>query len=226
MIRIKMQNKLQHVSNIISEEGFVNFILKTIKYVNKNIFGILKAYIFEFNLQNPEPQTNCLLKISLKIATEKDIMNLDEELYDYNTNAKKYSQDRLKKGDQCILALHKDKIVGYLWAMADSTMEVGQSKFIDISENRAYLYKAFVLKEYRGMRIYDGMIDYLIKLLKKDGKRYIILTIDSDNKPSLKIKQRKGDQARLIGSIIHIRLFGLKIDYVKKKYRQYLKGKK
>jgi len=215
-----MQNKLQHVSNIISEEGFLNFLLKTISYVNKNILGILKAYIFEFNLQNPEPQRDCLLRISLRIATETDIMNLDGELYDYNKNAKKYSQDRLKKGDKCILAIHNGKIVGYLWTMADSKMEVGQSKFIDISKNRAYSYKAFVLKEYRGMRIQGEMYAYLIKLLKKDGKKYSIITIDSNNKPSLKIMKR--GEYKVVGSIIHIRFFGLKIDYMNKKSKKYL----
>lgn len=215
-----MQNKLKQVSKIISEEGFTYFVIKTIKYVNKNILGVLKAYIFEFDFENPGPPTNSLINLSFKIATEKDIMNLDEELYDYYPNAKKYSQERLKKGDRCILALHNGKIVGYLWTMADSTMEVAQSKYIKISENRTYSYKGFVLKEYRGMRIHGEMYAYLIGLLKKDGKRYVISTVDTDNKPSLKTK--RGGGYKMVGSIIHIRFFGLKIDYMNKKYKKYL----
>lgn len=215
-----MQNKLQHASNIISEEGFVNFILKTIKYVNKNIFGILKAYVFELDLENPGFQTNCLLKLSYKLASKKDILKLDEELYDYTLEAKNYSIERLKQGDRCILAIHKGKIVGYLWTMAESTMELTQSKFMKISENRAYSYKAFVLKEYRGMRVLDEMYPHLIELLKKDGKIYAISSIDNDNKASLKTTRRGG--YKMVGSIIHIRFFGLKIDYMNKKNKKYL----
>ena len=204
-----------------SEEGAFSFLLRIVRYINKNICGISKAIIFELDLENPGLKTVTDLDLSFRLATKKDIDAMDKEHYDYDKSAKQYTMDRLAKGDRCILALHNNKIIGYLWTMRD-TMELTQFKHISLSKNRDYSYKEFVLKEFRGKRVHGSMYAYLIDMLKKDGKRFVVTAVDTYNKSALKIKRR--GRYKTIGNIIYIRFFRLKYDYVKKKNLIYLQN--
>ena len=204
-----------------SEDRDFSFFYIVIRYIKRNFLGISKAFIFELDLETPRQKICTNLDVSFRLAIKKDIDAMDEEHYDYNKNTKQYSIDRLAKGDRCILALYNNKIIGYLWAMRN-TMELLQSKYISLSKNRVYSYKEFVLKEFRGKRVQGAMYSYLIDMLKKDGKQFVVSTVDSDNKISLKIKNRDG--FKIIGNLYHIRFFGLKYEYVKKKNLIYLQN--
>jgi ribosomal protein S18 acetylase RimI-like enzyme len=183
--------------------------------------GISKTIIFELDLENSGPKNVTDLDLSFRLATKKDIDVMDKENYDYDKCAKQYLINRLEKGDKCILTLQDNKIIGYLWMMSNF-MELTQLKHISLSKNRAYSYKEFVLKEFRGKRVHGTMYDHLIDMLKKDGKRFVVSTVDADNKSSLKTRRRGG--FKIIGNIIRIRFFGLKYDYIKKKDLFYLQN--
>ena len=146
---------------------------------------------------------------------------MDMEHYTYDENSKKYSLSRLEKGDRCVLAIHNNKIVGYLWSMRD-TMEINQFKHIPLAKDRSSSYKGFVLKEYRGSRIQAAMYDFLIDILKNDGKRFVVSVVDFDNKPSIRTKQRGG--YKTVGQIVHISFFGLRYDAINKKTLSYLQN--
>ena len=129
------KNKIQLISKIINEEGITNFLIKVIRYINKNIFGIFSAKIIEIDLKKSIPKNKTKLKISFRTASEKDIDSMDEVQYGYNKSAKKYSKNQLKKGDKCILAIHRDKIIGYVWIMKDY-MELSKKKHIILHKKR------------------------------------------------------------------------------------------
>jgi hypothetical protein len=105
--------------------------------------------------------------------------------------------------------------------MKDS-MEITPFKHFSLSKNKVYLYKAFVLKEFRGKKVVGAIHEYLSDMLKKEGKRFVITSIDIENKSSLKPRFRAGD--KIVGKVIHIRFFGLKYDYIKKKDLIYLQN--
>jgi len=211
-----MGKKIQKISKIISEEGIFFFFLKVLKYINANICGISKKFIFELDLEKSYPKVTTKLELSFRWASEKDIYLMDEEHYDYDEKSKQYTKDRLAKGDRCILALHNGRIIGYLWVMGGH-MELVPYKLILLPKNKAYTYKEFVLKEYRGKRIHAAMYAYIVDMLKKEGKRFVISAVDIDNKPALKSKSRDRGKYEIIGTLVHIRFFGLKFDYIKKK---------
>ena len=218
----KISNKhLTSSCNIIREEGFFSFILKTIRYINSSICGISKTIIYEYDLETPIPKIPIDLDLSFRLASKKDIDSMDEEHYGYDRDGKKYSKNRLKKGDKCILALYNKKIVGYIWFMYDN-MELSEYKLVPLSKNKAYSYKGFVMEKHRGKKIHWAMYRFLIDLVKKEGKRYILSGIDSDNKPAIKIKEK--DVYKKIGNIIHFRFFGLRYDFIKKGVLKYIQN--
>jgi len=218
----KISNKYLNASySIIREKGIFSFILKTIRYINSNICGISKTIIYEYDLENPTPKIATNLDLSFRLASEKDIDSMDEEHYGYDRDGKKYSKNRLKKGDKCILALYNKKIVGYIWVMYNN-MELSEYKLVPLSKNKAYSYKGFVMEKHRGEKIHWAMYRFLIGLVKKEGKRYILSGVHTDNKPGIRTKE-KGVYKK-IGNIIHFRFFGLRHDFIKKDVLKYIQN--
>jgi RimJ/RimL family protein N-acetyltransferase len=216
-----MGKKIKKISKIISEEGIFFFFLKIFKYINTNICGITKEIIFEQDLEKPIPKITTELELSFRMASKEDINLMDEEHYDYDLKGKHYSKDRLAKGDRCILSLDNNRIIGYTWIMKDY-MELSQFNHILLSKNRIYVYKAFILKEYRGKRIQMLVHKYLANMLRKEGKRFVVLFINIKNKSSIKCVKRVG--FKRIGFKKQFTFFGLRHDYIKNKNLLYLQG--
>ena len=211
----------EKISTILSEESAFSLFKKILKYIKAKIFKISKVIIFELALVKSVSKVATELELSFRMASEKDINSMDEKHYGYDSKGKQYSKDRLAKGDKCILALHNDKIIGYIWLMKDH-MELSQYNHIPLPKNKAYTYNGFVLKKYRGKRVHAAMYAYIVDMLKKDGKRFVISEVDEANKPALKTKNNERGEFRKIGKIIQIRFLGLKYDYIKKKELKYL----
>ena len=206
-------DKIIEISNILKEEGFFSFLLKLKRYIKYNFYGISGKIIFELDLKKSTPKVNTKLDINFKLATESDVNKMDEENYNFDENGKRYIKGRIKKGDKCVLALYKNKIIGYLCVMYNE-MEITQQKHISLQKDKVYTFKGFVLKEYRGNRVQSAMYAYIVDMLKKEGKHYVISTVYTDNKPSLKTKAKNRAEYKRIGIIVHVRFFGLKYDYM------------
>lgn len=211
-----MEKKIQKISKIISEEGIFAFFVNILRHINKNVCGISNATIFELDLEKKYPKADTGLELSFRLATKKDIDSFDNEHYSYDEKSKKDAKDRLEKGDRCVLAIHNGRIVGHLWVMKDY-INLSPYKFLLLPKNKAYTYKGFVLNEYRGKRIHSAMYAYVVNMLKKEGKRFAISAVDRDNKPALKTKLKNRADYEIIGTLVHIKFFGLRHDYIKKK---------
>jgi len=211
-----MASKIQTISKIITNEGIYAFFVKIFIYINKNIFGISKANIFELDLEKKYPKVDTGLKLIFRLATKKDIDSMNNEHYRYDQKSKEFAKNRLEKGDRCVLAIHNGRIAGYIWVMKDY-IELSPYKFLLLPKNKAYTYKAFVLNEYRGKRIHSAMYSYVVNMLKKEGKRFAISAVDRDNKPALKTKLKNRADYEIIGTLVHIKFFRLRHDYIKKK---------
>ena len=213
--------EIQRISNIISEEGILVFFSKVLRYIKKNILGVTKVFVYELDLDSTVPKFTSELVLSYKLATKKDIDAMNYENYFYDEKAKKYAEERLKKGDACVLALNNTNIIGYVWMMYDG-LEISKNNFVSLSKNRASTYNSFILKEFRGKKVRNLMDDYVIDIFRKAKKRYIVCIIDKDNTSSIKTRERSG--YKKIGNINKFRFFGLRYDYIDKKLLSYLKA--
>ena len=205
----------------MSEKAKKDFLFSKIKDALFRVFFINKLIIFEINIENPKKIPPSKIDLSFKICKKNEIDLILKYEYNYNNRGKKYSKNRLDKGDRCVLAIYKRKIIGYAWIMKNK-MELSIYNLIPISKKRVYIYKGFVLKKFRGKRILNAIDNYIIKLLNKEGKKFIVTTVGKNNKHSIKARERLG--FKRIGKIIQIRFFGLKYDYISKKDLKYLQS--
>jgi hypothetical protein len=205
----------------MKEKNIKKFIIEKIKFFLTNIFFVNKLIIFELDLNNKKKIISSPINLSFRICTKEDIKFMDNDLYDYDEKAKKYSKKRLDKGDRCILAINNDRIIGYVWIMKNQ-MELSAYNHIPISTKRIYIYKGVILKEFRGKRVLNSIDNYIIDLLIQEGKKYIVTTISINNKPSIKARERL--EFKRIGKIIQIRFLGIKYDYIPGKEFNYLQN--
>jgi hypothetical protein len=96
-------------------------------------------------------------------------------------------------------------------------IDLSPDKFLLLPKNKTYTYKGFVINSYRGKRIHAAMYEYIVDMLKKEGKRYAISAVDRDNKPALKTKLKNRADYEVIGTIVHMKFFGLRYDFIRKK---------
>jgi len=211
----------QKTSSIISNEGIIGLIKKAIVVLSIYVCRINKLIIYELDLEKPIKKIKPKIHLTFRLAEAKDIQAMDKENYDYSQRTKKYAYERLDKGDRCLLALHKDKIVGYVWIM-NGNMELSQFNHIPLPWNKSYIYRSFVLEKFRGMRIVNAMGAYISNELRKENKRYKIATISVTNKSSIRAFDRVGYEK--IGHILQFRFLGLKYDYISKEDLKYLQN--
>jgi hypothetical protein len=192
---------------------------KNVKKLLKRIFSIDILNIYELDLIKKISKITLPLILSFRFGNKEDLNSMDHGIYDYSNKEILYFNNRLDQGDRFLLAIHNGSIVGYVWIMKDC-MELSVHNHISLSSNKSYIYKGFVLDEYRGNRILNGMDYFVIDLMRTEGKKFIITTVSIRNVASNKARRRIG--FKIIGRIINFRLCGLKFDYISKKNRKYL----
>jgi len=215
------KNYKQKVLKIIADEGLLSFFKKISKFIVYKIIFIQNFIIFELNLENFVNKIETQIELDLKIATEKDIDSIIEEYYNYDEFGRQYLKNQQQKGDKCVIAIKNGKIIGYVWIMKGH-MELSPFNHIQISNNKTYIYNGFVLKSYRGKRVLNAIDLYIINMLIKDNKKFIITTVATNNKPPIKARERIG--FKRIGKITQFRIFGLRYDHISKKDLIYLQN--
>jgi len=202
--------------------GAFVFLKKLIKYILSFLFQVNKIIIFEIDLTKQVEITGREGVVSFKLATRNDILSMNKKNYNYDEKGKRYSMERMSKGDRCVLAVIDNQIIGYVWIMKGK-MEKTQYKHMPISQDRCYIYKGFVRTEYRGRRVLNGIDQFIFSLLRKENCLAVITTVSKNNTSSVKARDRIGFER--IGFYYHIVLLGRVFAYLPHEYKSYLQQK-
>ena len=213
----------ERIKEIRKKEGNLTLLKKITIAILSKLFWIEKIILYELDLEKNLNIALPTIDVDFRLATRKDIENLDNEEYGFEPIDKKYSLKRLEKGDKCVLAIHNKEIIGYISTMYGE-MELSRVKHISLPNNKLYSYNGFVKKEFRGNRIHSGMFYHINDLGRKNGKKYGISAVFSRNKPAIKAKTRQKDIFRVIGKIKQITIFGKDFVLINKKYLEDLRS--
>lgn len=212
-------NKLACIFGSFSKMISRIFNRKVFFIVVSRCFKINRLIIYEFNLKNQDNQLNSQINLTYRFATKEDILKFDA-VHGYTNKDKKYSIERMECGDECVLALNNENIIGYMWAMHGS-MELAMNNIIKLPKDKVYIYKGFVWPEYRGRRVLNGMDSYLFDKIRAEGiVKSIVTTINVSNKSSIKARENAG--WKIVGGILQIIIISKKICYISKTDLSYL----
>ena len=200
--------------DVVKEEGLFGLIRKIGRLAFGNLFSFEELVMFELNLTDPINEIMSELLITIRLGSKHDINSFSKETYDYDEKGKFYSLDRMNKGDKCFLAVSQGRIVGYLWLMYGE-MELDKNRLhIVLPNEKAFVYKGFVIDEFRGKRILYCIDQEIIKELRREGKTAMLTIVARDNRASIKARERIGFKE--IGKIIQIRVCGFEYDFISK----------
>jgi hypothetical protein len=83
-------------------------------------------------------------------------------------------------------------------------MDLDYRRYIPISSNRVYIYKAFTVREFRGKHVLPGFYGFISDYLKQNGYNSVVVRVGSRNLPALAGTTKGG--FRPVGNIIRIRM--------------------
>lgn len=137
----------------------------------------------------------------LHAAAENDEMLLDKARLD----------ESLDRGDLCTAAFDGDRMVGYAWNAFRTAPHIDDI-WIEFREPFRYGYKSFVLPEYRGRRISNGMAPHTDADSIKRGYTRAISFVDTHNYKSIRSSCRHPGRT-FEGVAGYFRLFGKVIPF-------------
>ncbi len=116
--------------------------------------------------------------------------------------------ERFEAREHCVIAAIAGRVVGYQWFCDKPTrIEERYSYPVQIPSDALYGYDAFVLPEYRQMKVWTLFhTSYLQALLARLHRRRIVVMVDQTNAISLRAHFRLG--YRLFRKVYVLKLFG------------------
>lgn len=153
-------------------------------------FRCLVIYVMDTPLKaGPMPDA-----ISIRVMTREDIRFYENQPgWELPSD---FVEKALGAGDECFGAYYKGQLCGYAWyAKAASTS--ARRLTTSFSEHYVYAYKNMTVPEHRGLGLQKWIKGYTFDYYARQGKKGIIVAIDSQNFPSR--HSTEGVGARIVG---------------------------
>jgi GNAT superfamily N-acetyltransferase len=211
------------MASCISKQGILHRAKKFIRIAFVNMFYLDRKIIFEVDLKNETAPKQSIIPIKFQWGTKEDILAMDKKTYRYNEKGKKYSIERMKKGDKILLAIHNSRVIGYQ-AFMSGAMELTPARHLKLPPLTIYFYKGFVVREARNKGVMDNMLGFIIKVLKQEHYDKGIGVVLMQNKPMLKVMNNLGFKP--LGTILLFRFFGYETPVISGKTLRFLKSGK
>ena len=186
---------------------FERSLRKNIKVIQNsffalNIFHFKKIVVFEKELSDPITSLKSEIEVDVRLLSSKQIRKIER------FHSKKGVLERVKEGQMCFVAFNKNnKVISYCWIAINSIYLREMQREAKIAKNVAYVYDAFTVKEYRGLRIFPGLYTEVFRYLKKQGYRRVYAMVIAGNTTSLRSFEKGWER---LGVITFLKIFWLK----------------
>lgn len=177
-------------------------------------------YIYELPVQDLKSTTISPISVTFRRITYDDLNTFDSYL-GYDKDDIIFSKDRLLNGDIGIVAIHDNVAIGYMWIM-NNLMEITDKFYINLPNSKAYIYKVFVSKNFRGKRVAALLNAAICDTLNTINKKTCLTWASYRNSASIKAKLRVG--FRRIGLIYKLGIYSYNFSYVSSALTKYIRN--
>lgn len=166
----------------IKQEGAASATLRAVAGLAGLIYRQESVYILTRPISGATGTHSTAGGITFALLNEEQIDQL--AIIAYNKRAE--IARRLKEGQKCIIAKHKDCIVHYSW-LAPKSEYAGEIEMkIPVKAGEIYLYNCRTLASARGQGIFPAVIARALDESGKSGAENMIALVSQNNKSSLK----------------------------------------
>ena len=199
---------MKGIMALTRDVGIISSIIKTISFILRKSIGfyLQRSIIVERDLEKPIQEIKPTIDVTFREATIEDLDKfkgiVSEEKY-------KLIGERLKSKDyECIIILHKGKIVFYVWMSFIETFSTVALITVKLDENEVYNFDYYTMLQYRGCKLGQAGIYYNLTYLKNKGYKKLKGVLLENNLLSRKVLHNHGYEAAK--NVTLVKLFGLK----------------
>ncbi len=113
---------------------------------------------------------------------------------------------RWEIGDRAAIISANDRLAAKVWIATGVYRDWDTGISIDLAPNEAWLYAAWVHRDFRGQHLYSHLVSFVLDQLRSQSIESLLLTIDWSNGHSHRVHHRFG--ARPIGALYGVTLCG------------------
>lgn len=137
-------------------------------------------------------------KLTCRWATEPDRQLL--------LKASSLTAKRLELGDRAAVLFIDEQLVGTVWISTGTYHDWDTDLKIELQPNEAWLYGAWIDRNFRGQHLYSYLIAHVCESLQQQSIDSLLLAVDWSNSLSQKVHKALG--AERIGSLYGLCIFG------------------
>ena len=195
---IKMYT-LDDIKNYKRAYGWTNLLTIPLKRVLSKIFTFKREMVLYSSLSDPVPYREPSEGINIRKASNEDL----NRLKDIRPNTKLFRK-WLENDSLFLIALDGDKVIGY--SCSESHPIKPLDKVVKLKSDEVWGHNAFILAEYRGKGIYSSMFFLGAQMLKEQGVKRVLGSIDFRNHRSMKIHKKFGGKE--VGRVTYLKFPG------------------
>ncbi len=160
------------------------------------LFNSRYCFVYHMPCNYRSLKHRLLPKVSIRWAEEFDQPALVHQTV--------LATDRLKVGDRAAIAVDGERLIGVAWIARSVYRDWDTSLTIDLAADQAWLYGAWVHRDFRGQHIYSQLVSHICESLCQAAQNQstfpsLLLAVDWSNGKSQKVHQAFG--AKRVGSI-------------------------
>lgn len=120
--------------------------------------------------------------------------------------------DRLAQDHWCVVGLHDGAVAHTAWAAVGGFKAHWFDRWFRLQPDDAYLYGAYTLPEFRGLRIHAASAVQRLRQLRQRGIRRVYWFVNPKNHAARRLPTRLA--AARIGSVGYVEVAGIRLHYL------------
>lgn len=185
-----MNTKINTALDVYKRHGVKGLFLYAARSI---LYGRKKSgRIFLYFLETPNPSPASIEAVknhTFRFATPDDIKSL---LSNPKWDIQEKHVKALMRGDQCLLQLDGENLVGYTWIITSPLIEIAWGFHFNMPDDTVYNYKGFTAPEYRGNNFQPIRHLRILDHIRDQGKSRLFGYVDHLNMNSQKGVTKSG----------------------------------
>jgi ribosomal protein S18 acetylase RimI-like enzyme len=158
------------------------------------------------------PLATIATRVPVSWETARDLASVEARVRDLPVEHWSDIGDRLAHSHWCVVGIHNGAVAHAAWAGIGTFKAHWFDRWFRLQPGDAYLYGAYTLPEFRGLRIHPASAIERLRQMRQRGIRRVYWFVDPANHAARYLPDRLG--APRIGTAGYIEVAGIRLHYL------------
>lgn len=199
-------------------------------FLDEHAFGVSRSIVFEAACcsrhsllyeasRDGQARAKTGPQIAFRFGDVSDVLAFTPDAHEYGDAEKRFSMERLKRGDSLLIGESGGQTVFYAWLMLGK-MDLDMNIEVPLVREAAYSYKVFTVEGARGTGVCSAYYRHIKQWLQQLNYSRLVCRIAPGNAPSIRAHARAG--FRSCGRLWTFRTPGHELFYADARLRAWL----